>query len=182
MRYAGPALLALVLAGCSSTPPAANAGARASSAGGSTSGAPATPANAAASYDVNKVCSLLTVQEIKAATGTAVTVGQIRDSQAGQWVECRYEYVGDNLSIVRVQLATPSNAAAYFDAAKQDVTTDAMKVPGADDARWDSAFGTVYVVKGGVSFFVQIEDGKTVDQAKTEALTELALANISRLS
>jgi len=186
-RYAGPSLAALALAGsaalagCSSAGPAATTGGRSTGASGATS-APATSARAAASYDANKVCGLLTPQEIKAATGAAVVAGRIGDSEAGLWVECRYEYAGDNLSIVRVQLATATNAAAYFDAAKQDVTTDSMKVPGADDARWDSAFGTVYVVKDGVSFFVQVEDNKAIDQGGTEALTEAALGNISKLS
>jgi hypothetical protein len=182
-RFAAPTLLALAVAGCSSAKQgdSANAGSQPPGAG-SPSAAPSDSAQAAAAYDVNKVCALLTPDEIKAATGAAVVAGEIADRQAGLWAECRYAYASDSLSIVRVQLATPTDSAGFFDAAKQDVTTSPMTVPGADEARWNSAFGTVYVTKAGVAFFVQIEDDHAIDRSKTEALTVKALANVGRLT
>ena len=143
-------------------------------------GAPST-SSAHAAYDVNKVCDLLTPGEIEAATGTAVQGGSIGDSQAGLWVECRYPYTSDTLDVIRVQLATPANAADYFTAAEQDVTNESISVPGSDKARWDGAFSTVYIAKGGISFFVQIDDGKPISQTKTEALAVAAIGNLAKL-
>ncbi len=124
----------------------------------------------------------MTPGAIEAATGTAVGAGAIGDGQAGQWLECRYPYSGDTLEEIRVQLATAANAADYFSAAEQDVTTQSISVPGADKARWDGSFGTVYIAKGGISFFVQIDDGKPINQAKTESLAVAAIANLAKLS
>jgi hypothetical protein len=171
---------ALTVAGCGNgagTPSGTDAAPH-----GAASPTGATSSAHAAAYDVNKVCDLLTPGEIEAATGTAVQAGAIRDSQPGHWVECRYPYTSDTLDVIRVQLATPANAADYFTAAEQDVTTESISVPGADKARWDGAFSTVYIAKGGISFFVQIEDEKPISQTKTESLAVAAIANLAKLS
>jgi hypothetical protein len=176
-RYAAPALIALMLAGgCASTAKAAHGAGAPTPAAASPS-----PVWAAPAYDANKVCDLLTPDEIKVVTGTAVAAGTVGDSQAGSWVECRYVYAAESLSIVRVRLATSTNSAAYFDAARADVTTTSLTVPGADEARWDAALGTVYATRDGVSLFVQIEDDYAINQSRTEALAVRALTNLGRL-
>ena len=193
----GTIAIALALSACGSSasttaePSSANGPASAaatSSAPAAASAAPSAAATSAAAQSetepLSGPCDLLTLEQIEAATGVAVTDGEQKDDEARQIQMCTWQssdpfvIVAASLTDVGAAEAFQTNfdlAPAYFDGDPVTIT-----LPGADKAyavqQPDVGWVVGAIAKGR---FVQVQVGGTdITQAQASTLVENAIARM----
>jgi hypothetical protein len=163
------ALLCAGLTGCSGGPsatPARNAGAAGPSSG---AGAPAPDASAAAAN--GSACGLVTVAEVRTATGKHMTPGR------GAGDICSFAAVGDPSLIVYIQVY---RGAESLGVVRQEVSSGQHVSGLGDDAFWTVA-GNLFVQKGSTGFTITLPSLALSSRTAPPKIVTLATAALTRL-
>jgi hypothetical protein len=163
------ALLCASLAACSSAPAATSAHTAGPAGTSSESGAPAPDVSAAA---VNgSACGLVTVGEVRMATGKHMTPGR------GAGDICSFAAVGDPSLIVYIQVYRDAESLGVV---KQEVSSGQHVSGLGDDAFWTVA-GNLFVQRGSTGFTITLPSLALSSRTAPPKIVTLATAALARL-